>query len=36
LLTGAMGYLISAMKCSYILLNYRVPKSVQYIDGQND
>ncbi len=35
MLTGSMGYLIEAMKSSYILLNYSVHKSVRYIDGQN-
>jgi hypothetical protein len=34
-LTGSMGYLINALKSSYILVNYEAPKSVRYIDGQN-
>jgi hypothetical protein len=30
-----MGYLIKAMKSSYVLINYGAHKSVHQIDGQN-
>jgi hypothetical protein len=31
-----MGYLINAMKSSYVSLSYGAHKSVRYIDGPKD